>query len=115
MSKLSIWIEELIADALPEEFSKPSQADYRTVVGGRGTKFDDWHADGSSINATLALKGAGTEIMPKGSRGLPVTSEQGELFIFTGSFRRGAPGVPPTIHRSPPGEMDRFLFLMRID
>ncbi len=140
--ELQDWLRTLIQDAivLPPKLRlhEGFAAIRNSTAQEKSLLFGEWHPDGGGVSVTLALKGAGTEVLGgvpiayaksgaeihgKGDKWLSICSDcqavsvpAGHALILLGdlSLAKGEEVLfTPTIHRTPSYSGERQLFLFR--
>lgn len=133
---LSNWFKQIISEVVPKGFGRRDEVLDAFRLGtekGNGVKFEDWHVDSQNAAVSLALEGAGTEILGPAPF-LKDTSEyilQGEFWknkckdcrsfivptgvaiLFFGTDSVGRQIFKPVIHRTPHVKARRVLYIGR--
>jgi hypothetical protein len=109
LARYACWLEQLLAEALPEEGVYLVSLEHRhEPAGSEDREVDRLHADGSYIRSVLTLYGPTTVYREEGEEH---SVPEGQTLLMTAQERTRARRVSCTLHRRPGAGPERAVIV----
>jgi hypothetical protein len=117
IEKIEDWFRGILKSAVTDKFSDRRIWEARFFTkSGDGVKVEGWHVDNGVLAITLALRGAGTEVLGlenKCQDCKPVIVPAGQALIFFAAAAGKLNLGTPLVHQTPKIEDERLLLVFR--